>query len=73
MEENGHRLRDEREKESSSKVTLPLDLFGRLSNEESNRVGWKFGTSGVDRDLVVRTIVTFHLNSQEQELELHKA
>ena len=50
----------------------PFDLFGRLSDEEPDRVGWELGPPGVDGDLVVGPVVSLHLNCQEQQLQLHE-
>ena len=53
---------------------LPFDLLGRLGHKEADGVGGQPGHAGVDADLgVPRSIAGLHLDSEQQQLQLHKA
>lgn len=50
----------------------PLDLLGRLGDEESDGVGRHLAAPGVDGDLGVAALVRLHFYRQQEQLQFHK-
>ena len=51
----------------------PLDLLGRLRDEEADGAGGQLGAPRVDGDLVVVAVVRLDLDGEQEQLELDEA